>query len=262
LSVDQEVLRELSLDEIFTRTFKLYSQHFAQFLLPFIIAGALQGAVLVELESAITVPAVLSATASLQELLNWLWGFLSAVLTIAFLSGIVGWIIGSITQGIAVKFTSDTVENREPTLMSSFSFTLSRLLPLLVVSIITSILIAIGLLALIIPGIILAIMFSLVVPVIIIEHAGALESLSRSRVLVHRRWLKTFGVLFLFQILIGIMGSVIGVLTDSLGLVGPVASSILLAFIQPILPIGLTLYYYSMTARETQAAGVQPAQTV
>ncbi len=255
-------MRELSLDEIFTRTFKLYSQHFAQFLLPFIIAGALEGAVLVALESAITVPAALSSTASLQELLNWLSGFLSAVLTIAFLSGIVGWIIGSITQGIAVKFTSDTLENREPTLMSSFNFTLSRLLPLLVVSVITGILIAIGLVALIIPGIILAIMYSLVVPVIMIENAGALGSLSRSRVLVNRRWLKTFGVLFLFGILIGIMGSVIGVLTGSLGLVGPVASSILIAFIQPILPIGLTLYYYSMTAREKQAAAVQPPQTV
>jgi hypothetical protein len=240
----------------------LYSQHFAQFLLPFIIAGALEGAVLVALESTITVPAALSSTASLQELWNWLLGFLSATLTIAVLSGIVGWIISSITQGIAVKFTSDTLESREAALMSSFTFTLSRLLPLLVVSVITGILIAIGLVALIIPGIILAIMFSLVVPVIIIEHVGALESLSRSRVLVDRRWLKTFGVLFLFGILIGIVGWAISFLTGSLGLVGPVASGILLAFIQPIMPIGLTLYYYSMTARATQAATVQPSQTV
>jgi hypothetical protein len=206
-------------------------------------------------------PAALPSTASPQELFNWLPVFLSAFLTIAVLTGIVGWIISSVTQGIAVKFTSDTLENREATLMSSFNFTLSRLLSLLAISVITGILIAIGLVALIIPGIILAIMFSLVVPVIMIENAGALESLSRSRVLVHRRWLKTFGVLFLFGILIGIVGSVISFLTGSLGLVGSVASSILLAFIQPIMPIGLTLYYYSMTARATQAATV-PAQTV
>lgn len=237
-------------------------QHFAQFILPFIIAGALEGVVLVALESTITMPDVLSPTASFQEFLNWLSVFLSAVLAIAFLSGIVGWIIGSITQGIAIKFTSETLENREPTLMSSFAFALSRLLPLLVVSIITGIFIVIGLIALIIPGIILAIMFSLVIPVIIIENVGALESLSRSRVLVHHRWLKTFVVLFLFQILIGILSSVISLLTGPLGLVGHVASSILIAFIQPILPIGLTLYYYSMVARETPAVTVGSAQII
>lgn len=253
--------RELSLGEIFTRTFKLYSENFTQFLLPFLIAGAIEGAVLVTLESLITVPAILSSTATPQELLNWLPGFLSAILTIAFLTGIVGWVIGSIAQGIAVKFASDALEDKQTTLLSSFNFTLSRLLSLLAVSVITGILIALGLIALIIPGIILAIMFSLVVPTIIIENIGALESLSRSRELVNCRWLKTFGVLFLFQIIIGIVGSIISVLTGSLGLVGSVASSILVAFIQPILPIGLTLYYYSMTARAATAP-LQQAQSV
>jgi hypothetical protein len=114
----------------------------------------------------------------------------------------------------------------------------------------------------VIPGIILAIMFSLVVPVIIIESIGVRKSLSRSRLLVNLRWLKTLGLLLLFQITIGMVGSIISVLTGSLGLVGPVASSILLAFIQPILPIGLTLYYYSMIARATPAVTSQPAQTV
>lgn len=240
----------------------MYSQNFSQFLLPFIIAGALEGAVLVGLESLITLPAALPSTATPQEFLNWLPGFLSAFLTIAFLTGVVGWVIGSITQGIAVKFTSDTLENREATLMSSFNFTLSRLLSLLAISVITGFLIAIGLIALIVPGIILAIMYSLVVPVIMIENVGALRSLSRSRVLVDRRWLKTFGVLLMFGMLIGILGAVISFLTGFLGLVGSVASSILLAFIQPIMPIGLTLYYYSMTARAAQAATVPPSQTV
>jgi hypothetical protein len=245
--------RELSVGEIFTRTFTLYSQNFAQFLLPFLLAGVIEGVVLVTLESIITVPATLPQTATPQELLNWLPRFLSATLTIAFFTGITGWIIGNIAQGIAIKFASDTLENRESNLLTSFKFTLSRLLVLLAVSIITGILIVAGLIALVIPGIILAIMFSLVVPVIIIENTGVRQSLSRSRLLVDRRWLKTFVLLFLFQITIGIVGSIISVLTGSLGLVGAVASSILLAFVQPILPIGLTLYYYSMISRANPA---------
>jgi len=240
----------------------LYRENFAQFLLPFLIAGAIEGLILVTLRSLITVPAILPLTATPQELLNWLPGYLAAILTIGFFTGITGWILGSIAQGIAIKFTSDTLENGTANLMASFTFTLPRLLSLLAVSIITGILIFLGLIALFIQGIILAMMFSLVVPVIMIENKGALESLSRSRLLVDRRWLKTFGLLFLFQIVIGIVNSIITVLTGSLGLVGPVAGSILVAFIQPILPIGLTLYYYSMIARANPALASQSAQTI
>jgi hypothetical protein len=254
--------RELSIGEIFTRTFTLYRENFAQFLLPFLIAGAIEGAILVTLRSLITVPATLPLTATPQELLHWLPGYLSAILAIAFFTGITGWIIGNIAQGIAVKFTSDTLENGTANLMASFNFTVSRLLSLLAVSIITGILILLGLTALVIPGIILAMLFSLVVPVIMIENKGALESLSRSRLLVDRRWLKTFGSLLLFGIIIGVVSSILTVLVGSLGLVGSVASSILVAFIQPILPIGLTLYYYSMIARATPATTSQPAQTI
>lgn len=129
---------------------------------------------------------------------------------------------------------------------------------LLAVSIITGILIIIGLIAFVVPGIILAIMFSLVVPAIIIENVGALESLSRSRLLVSHRWLKTFGLLLLLYIIIGIVSALLGVITTPFGLASPLVSSILTAFIQPILPIGLTLYYYSMIARATPQ---EPTQT-
>lgn len=254
--------REFSIGEIFTRAFMLYRENFAQFLLPFLIAGAIEGAILVTLRSLITVPAILPLTATPQELLNWLPGYLAAILTIAFFTGITGWIIGSIAQGIAIKFTSDTLENGTANLIASFTFTLPRLLSLLAVSIITGILILLGLIALVIPGIILAMMFSLVVPVIMIENKGALESLSRGRLLVDHRWLKTFGLLLLFGIIIGIASAVLSVLVGSLGLVGSVASNILLAFVQPLLPIGLTLYYYSMIARANLALASQSAQTI
>jgi hypothetical protein len=220
----------------------LYRENFAQFLLPFLIAGAIEGAILVTLRSLITVPAILPLTATPQELLNWLPGYLAAILTIAFFTGITGWIIGSIAQGIAIKFTSDTLENGTANLIASFTFTLPRLLSLLVVSIITGILLLLGLIALVIPGIILAMMFSLVVPVIMIENKG--------------------GLFLLFGIIIGIASAVLSVLVGSLGLVGSVASNILLAFVQPLLPIGLTLYYYSMIARANPVLASQSAQTI
>lgn len=249
---------ELTIGEIITQTFALYSEKFTQYLIPFLIAGAITGMFTIAVNYAITIPANLPSTATPQEILNWLPGYLSAVLAIAFLTGIIGWIISYIAEGITIKFASDTLEKGQANLQASFNFTISRLLSLLAVSIITGILIIIGLIAFVVPGIILAIMFSLVVPAIIIENVGALESLSRSRLLVSDRWLKTFGLLLLLYIIIGIVSALLGLITTPFGLASPLVSSILTAFIQPILPIGLTLYYYSMIARATPQ---EPTQT-
>jgi hypothetical protein len=169
--------------------------------------------------------------------------------TSLFLSGIVSWIASSIATGITIKYTSDLLERGQANLQTSFNFTLTKVLFLLVASIIIGILVVLGLIALVIPGIILAIMFSLVYPVIMLEGTGISESLSRSRVLVSNRWLKTFGLLLVIGIILGIINGVIGLITAPLGVVSPIISDILTAFITPILAIAITLYYYSMKAR-------------
>lgn len=122
----------------------------------------------------------------------------------------------------------------------------------MVATLIKWMLIVLGFLALIVPGIILAMMFYLVVPVIIIENAGALESLSRSRRLVSNRWFKTF-ILSLIVIIIVFFVSFVGNLIGSpFGAFGWLVSSIIAAFVRPILPISTTVYYYSMAGREAQ----------
>jgi hypothetical protein len=119
----------------------------------------------------------------------------------------------------------------------------------LAASIITGILIVLGFIALIVPGIILALMFSLVYPVIMLEGTGILGSLYRSRVLVSNRWLKTLGLLFVVGIIVAMVNGVAVLIAGQFGLVAPLISGILTAFITPIVPIATTLYYYSMKAR-------------
>jgi hypothetical protein len=258
--------RELTIGEIVSQTFAIYSQKFTQYLIPFLIAGAITGLFTMAIGYAIKTPTLTQlppnpTTEQIAEWMSQLASYLSAVLAIAFLTGIIGWIIGQITQGISVKFTADTLEKGQANLQTSFNYTITKLLSLLAVSIITGILIIVGLIAFIIPGIILAIMFSLVVPTIIIENTGALESLSRSRRLVSHRWLKTFGLLLLLYIIIIVAGVLIGMISIPFREASALVSSILNGFIQPILPIGFTLYYYSMIARTTPQEQPQPTQT-
>jgi hypothetical protein len=241
--------RELSIGEILTQTFNLYSRNFAHYPVPFLVAGLLTGLVTLAVRLAIVIPESPTNPTS-QLLLAWFPTFLAASLTSLFLSGIVGWIANSFTSGITIKFTSDLLERGQANLQTSFNFTLTKVLPLLAASIITGILIVLGFVALIVPGIILVLMFSLVYPVIMLEGTGVLGSLSRSRALVSNRWLKTLGLLLVVGIIVATVNGAAVLIAGQFGrVVSPLITGILTAFISPIIPIATTLYYYSMKAR-------------
>ena len=76
-----------------------------------------------------------------------------------------------------------------------------------------------------------------------------LGSLSRSRVLVSNRWLKTLGLFLVVSIIVVTVNGIVTLITAPFGMVSPLISGVLTAFITPIVPIALTLYYYSMRAR-------------
>lgn len=208
----------------------------------------------------------LSPAATPLEAWNWLITYIPTLLLVAFASYIFSWIIITIAHGICVKCASDLIEKGSADLEDAFSSAVRRLPSLLAVAVVSAILIILGVVALIIPGIILAIMFSLVVPAIIIENVGALNSLSRSRRLVSHRWLKTFVFLLIMGIIIGIASIITSWIVSPIrilsgptsNIVSSVITAIITAFIMPILPVAITVYYYSMLAKEQPALPPPP----
>jgi len=255
-------LRELSISEILNETFSLYSKNFANYVIPFLIVGVITGLSMILLSLVIVVPAELPPGSTTQQMISWLSSYLAPLITLTIVTGSIGWVVGSMAEGISVKSVSDSMEKGEADLQTSFRFTASRIISILGASIVTGVLILLGTIALIIPGIILAIMFSLVFQTIIIENTGILESLSRSRRLVSGRWFTTFALFLVLYIIVGIVAYIGGVIGEPFGLAGGLVSSLAQALIQPIVPIGFTLYYYSMIARKTPqtASASIPAQ--
>jgi len=254
----QKPSRELSIGEILSWTFGMYTSNFVTFFIPILVSSLITGF----LSSAVTFYATSipqpSPVATPTQIWTWLFTYIPILLLAAFALGILSWIIGTIAYGIVVKCASDLTEKGSANLINAFNHATSKLLSLLAVAIVSGILIILGLIALIIPGIILAIMFSLVIPAIIIENAGAIDSLSRSRKLVSHRWLKTFAFLLIIGIIIGVASVIVTWTVSPLSIFGGAAgsivssvlSAILTAFIVPIYPIALTVYYYSMLAKE------------
>lgn len=254
MSDGQGITRELSLGELVTRTFQLYRRDFPKYLTLFVLVGAIVGALSTLVRRAIVVPAALPAGATLQQFLNWMPGFFGALVALVVLDEIVAWAFYPISVGGAVKMASEGITTGKADLAASVRFAASRIVRLWVVGLVVGVIVAVGFLALLVPGIILGIMFSLTIPVIVIEGMG-FESMGRSRKLVDQRWLKTFALVILVGIVVGIASAVVSAVTAPLGLASTIVNSVLSALYLPLIPIALTVYYYSNAAR------IAPPQT-
>ncbi len=193
---DRKPSHELSVESILSLAFNLYRSKFLQFFLPFLISGIITGIFSYVIGSAFSipeppdVPTNPDTTFVSDVIVPYFFEFISAMVAIIILSGLVAWIVNTTTYGIVTKNVSDHIEKGTSDLGVSFNYTISKLPTLLTAQLIAGILIAFGIILFIVPGIIVAIMFSLVIPTIVVEQRGILESLGRSKKLVNKRWEK------------------------------------------------------------------------
>lgn len=257
MSQEQGITREQSIGEIVSKTFDLYRRDFAKYLVIFLVVNTIIG-VLAALVQRAFVLTSLPVNPTPQQFFNWFPGFLGTLITLVALIGIVALVFYPIAIGSAVKMASESITKGHADLGASVRFATSKLVWIWALSIIVGIIIFLGFIALVVPGIILAIMFSLVLQVLLIENLGVLESMGRSRRLVGNRWLKTFALGIVFIIIIAIASAIVSVISAPFGSARGIVSGILGALYAPLTPIALTVYYYSNVARTTPLPGQVP----
>jgi hypothetical protein len=244
----QAITRELTIGEVISKTLDLYRRDFVKYLVVFLIVEAITGILTTLLRSAVVLP-TLPANATPQDTLNWLPGFFRALFYLVALSIIISLVVGTVGTASAIKMASQGIEKGHADLGASVRFTISKLVWLWGLSIIVGVIVGLGVIALLVPGIILGIMFSLAIPVLLNENKGIVESMGRSRKLVDHRWLKSFALFIVFGIILAIAGFIAGLISAPFGFASSIVSSILSAFYTPLAPIALTIYYYSNVAR-------------
>jgi hypothetical protein len=251
------ILYELDLGDVLGRSFSLYKRNFLKYFLVFLSIQAIIGLLTTLVMLAFPIPK-LSPTATPQEALNFLPVLLAALFLQLTLTLVVSWLFSSISTGATIRFTSDVLQKGQGDMQASLGYTLSKLPPILAVGLVTGLLTFLGAIALIVPGIILAIMFSLSLPVLLIENAGVLDSMGRSRLLVGNRWLKTFGLLLVLGVIGVAVGIVSSLVSAPFGLSSTLVNSLIAAVYLPIYPITLTVYYYSNRSRLAQPQSAMP----
>jgi hypothetical protein len=164
-----------------------------------------------------------------------------------------------LVQAALVEAVADVRDGRaDLTLTATLATVLPRLGSILVASLMAGIAIVIGLIIFIAPGLYLLTIWSMIIPVLVLEEAGALDSFGRSRALVRGYAWTVFGVIFItFLINIAahiVVAVIVSGLSDTVSsyLTSVIADTIVTPFAAAV----LTAMYFQLKALHAPAEDV------
>jgi hypothetical protein len=179
----------------------------------------------------------------LPDELDWIGSIVSLVLT-AFFTGMVVMLVRDLQDG-----------HRDSSLGELFGSVTPVFVPVIVVSILFGIGVAIGLVLLIIPGLILLTIWAVAIPVTVIERPGILRAFGRSRELVKGNGWQVFGTILLVWLISIVIGAIGGLIADAIGgVIGALVVAIVSALIAPVIALASALIYFALVGAKEPAA--------
>ena len=202
MSVDAPVLRPLGIGEILDAGIKVTTKRFAA-LAKLVAAVTIPIQVLAAFVTLSTVDedSLTGTTTTSNQIDSDFWTQLagnSVVSLLGLLSTLVA--LAACTRIVAGAYFGEA-----PDWVESLRYAGRRFHSLLWVGFLFVLMVGLGAIACIIPGIWLAVAYALAIPVLLIEGTKGIGALGRSYRLVRGRWWPTFGVLLLGQLLISVV---------------------------------------------------------
>ena len=212
MSVDASELRPLRVGEILDAGIKITTKRFAALAkIVAVVTIPIQVVSAFVTLSTTSEDAFSTSTSTTGEIDSEIWTQLAGNLVVSLL----GLVATLIALAACTRIVAGAYFGEEPDWRGSLGYAGRRLPSLLWLGFLYGLMVALGALGCIIPGIWLAVAYALSVPALLIEDARGTNALRRSFRLVRKRWWPTFGVLLLGFILINIVQT-----TLSLPLIG------------------------------------------
>lgn len=165
--------------------------------------------------------------------------------------------------GMVVRLVEDVRDGRrDHTVAELFAAVRGVVGRLILAGLLVGILVAVGLVLFIVPGLFVLTIFAVVGPVIVLERRNVIEALGRSRELVRGDGLRVFGVIltvFLLAILVGGIASAIGAGAGTGGrIVGDLIGSTLTA---PAAGLAAAVLYFELRGRKGEETGPEAPES-
>jgi Membrane domain of glycerophosphoryl diester phosphodiesterase len=245
-------LRPLSVGEILDAGFRLFRHRFGTLvgcilvpIVPFYILGTIIVGSTDPTAFDVNAPVDNSGTAVLGRLIDQLLSSIAAAVAVA-----------ACFKAISAAYLGEKAGVGE-----SLRYAAGRFLPLIVAYIVVTIILIPAFIALIIPGIWLAVKLSMTFPALVCEKAGPFKSIGRSWELTKDNWWRVFGTFVVIVVLLFVitlaLGGVLGAVLLSSDSISEVAFAVLttligllIAFITyPLIAAVVTVLYYDLRVR-------------
>lgn len=195
-------------------------------------------------------------TGVITLLLTALLGSLGAIVSLILSIAGYYWL-----QGALVAAAEDIRDGRaDLSIGETFSRTRNKIGPIFGAAVLAGIGITIGFVLLIVPGLILLTIWSMIIPVIVLEGAGVFDSFGRSQQLVKGYGWNVFGVAVLAFLILIAVGIVIGIIfmavpVETRNFVQNIVSGTLIA---PFVALVLTVVYFRLKEAKSRPASAPP----
>jgi hypothetical protein len=171
-------------------------------------------------------------------------------------------IAGTLYQGVVVQLVSDVQDGRRDSSTGDLLHAASPfILPLIGVGILAGIGIGIGMLLLLVPGLILATIWAVVAPVVVVERRGVFDAFGRSRELVRGNGWPVFGVILVTFAIVFVASTVFGLIGEAIAngvLVRIVFTAIASAITAPVGALVASVLYFRLRTIKGETAPATP----
>ena len=222
----------MSFGEILDMGFRILKNHFV---------------LLVGLQAIVSVPPIvvsnyLTSGSDVPDPFMLLTGMLPLLLALLILQPIV---MAAITHAISECYLSRSVA-----FGSALRFALSIVLPLLGTWILASLIVMVGFVFLVIPGLFLLLMFLVLTPVMVTEGVFGFRALERSWSLMKGHMLRALGLMLVTAILAAALTAGVGFMAGFLGVIGGVVSGVAQAAANAFGTVALVVLYFDIRCRK------------
>ena len=170
-------------------------------------------------------------------------------------------VLMSLASAACFRAVSGVYLGERPTVGDSLRFAMTRLLPVIVLSFLYVLGLIPAFIALIIPGIWLAVAWSVSFPALLSEGIGPVAALGRSFRLVKGRWWPVFGALLVMYLLVAVISGILGALgaaTLIAAVDSEVVAAVFVTFVNtlsslitlPLMAAVLTVLYFDLRVRK------------